>query len=111
MRGVLSLRGRFPLPYYQCDDFACSTSSEVIGQSSDPAQPYGFDYCNPSSPNFTPNLAPGGSCVHHDYYDPAIVSSPVSPFFCVQGDALGGCSTYLTDLTDTQLNFFDAPSD
>lgn len=108
-----TLRGPSPLPFYMCGDPSCDPllSREVVGSTKDPAQPYGFDYCNPSLTN--PFYIQGAStpCVHIDVYDPTIAAVPAtSANLCIRTSG-GVCETTLTNSADTVLNFYDAPQD
>lgn len=113
---VQDFSGPSPLPYYRCEDASCDSVQEIVASSSDPAQPYGWDYCNPSSPSFVRNSVYGNSCVSPYYYNPAIATNPT--LSSSTDPSIGGCVyTYngmcvpLTNAGDTSFNFYDAPAD
>jgi hypothetical protein len=115
-----TLSGPSPLPYYACTNPLCTaTPAEAVGSSDDPAQPYGWDYCNPGNPpsspnsNFVPNSVYGNSCVSPYYYAPSIATDSALSSDPSTGCIYkynGACIT-LTDAADTTFGFFDSPSD
>jgi len=105
------LMGPSPLPYYACQEPSCPGSdspvgAEIKGSTPDPPPPFGFDYCNPFSPNYI-----RGDCRHSDYYDQTTAEEPsLSDSFCINNSS-SGCITFLTENSDTTFNYFDSPTD